>query len=38
MFGELAKSVKAFEVGEPEYLKSAFINGINSIDCNLVLD
>ncbi len=38
VFGELAKSVKAFEVGTPELLLSAFVHGVNSLDCTFVLD
>ena len=38
VFAELAKSVSAFQVGEPQRLHSAFINGINSLDCTFVVD
>ena len=37
VFGELANSVEGFEIGEPERLMSAFINGINSLDCRFVV-
>ncbi len=38
VFGELAKSVKGFEVGQPDLLLSAFVHGVNSLDCTFVLD
>jgi cytochrome P450 len=36
VFSELATSVTAFEVGEPERLSGAFVNGIHSLDCRFV--
>ncbi len=38
VFDELAGSVSAFEVGEPDRLKGAFVNGIHSLDCRFVTD
>ncbi len=38
VFGELAKSVTKFEVGEPDRLLSAFVHGIDSLDCRFVVN
>jgi cytochrome P450 len=36
VFTELARSVASFEVGDPDRLKGAFINGVNSLECHFV--
>ncbi|MGZ4705762.1 MAG: cytochrome P450, partial [Acidimicrobiales bacterium] len=38
VFGELARSVVSFDVGEPDRLAGAFVNGIRSLDCRFVTD
>ena len=38
VFAELAKSVTRFEVGKPDRLLSAFVHGIDSLDCRFVID
>ena len=37
VFSELATTVEAFEVGEPERVTSAFVNGIHSLECRFTL-
>lgn len=36
VFRELAMVVDSFEVGEPKLLPSAFVNGVQSVDCTFV--
>ena len=36
VFRELATSVQAFEVGEPNLASSAFVHGVHSMDCTFV--
>lgn len=38
VFGELARSVVAFDAGEPECLVGNFINGVKRLPCRLVLE
>ena len=38
VFGELATSVRAFEVGEPDRLDGAFVHGVQSLDCRFMTD
>jgi cytochrome P450 len=38
VFAELATSVVSFEVGAPDRLAGAFINGIRSLDCRFVTE
>ena len=36
VFRELSTLVSSFEVGEPRLLRSAFVHGIEAIDCTFV--
>ena len=36
VFGELAKRVERFEVGDPHMITSAFVNGVESVACTFV--
>ena len=38
VFGELATSVRSFEVGEPDRLDGAFVHGVQSLDCRFITD
>lgn len=38
VFGELARNVRSFQVGEPELLTSAFVHGVDSLPVTFVTD
>ena len=38
VFSELARTVGAFEVGEPDLMVGAFVHGVDSLDCRFVTD
>ncbi len=38
VFAELAKSVGGFEIGQPDRSLSAFVHGIDSLDCRFVVE
>ena len=38
VFGELARTVAAFEVGEPDRVAGAFVNGVHSLECHFEVD
>ncbi|MDZ7734301.1 MAG: cytochrome P450 [Acidimicrobiia bacterium] len=38
VFGELASRVERFDLGAPELLTSAFVHGVESLDCTFVPD
>ena len=38
VFGELARTVAGFEVGAPDRVVGAFVNGVHSLECHFELD